>query len=201
MNDYIAWFDMDGSLFDFDGHMRASLLPLCSPEEQQLVSSAGLWDLEKQFPHIKARMELIKATPGWWRSMPPLENGFKAFNMAKAVGFDCRILTKGPKMNPVAWMEKVECCQQHLGDKIDIAIVSSKGEVYGRVLYDDYPPYMSAWLQNRPRGLGIMPVTESNKDFAHPNLVKFDGTNLSQVQHALEAAWGRKSREPLLLQH
>jgi len=174
-NDRIAWFDMDGSLFDFDGHMRRSLLPLCSPDELKLLDKIGMWALEEAHPHIRARMSLIKAVPGWWRDMPPLESGFKVFRMAQSIGFDCRILTKGPKYSPIAWMEKVQCCQQYLGEEIDIAIVSSKGEIYGRVLYDDYPVYMKAWLQNRSRGLGIMPVTESNREFAHPNLIKYDG--------------------------
>lgn len=199
MKDHIAWFDMDGSLFDYDGHMRAKLATICSPEEQVIISTTDLWELEKQYPHMKSRMDLIKSLPGWWRSMPPLENGFSVFRLARGIGFDCRILTKGPKANAIAWMEKVESCQHHLGEKIDIAIVSSKGEVYGRVLYDDYPPYMTAWLQNRPRGLGIMPVTKSNEDFQHPNLVKFDGTNLDQVERALKIVWERKSREPLVL--
>ena len=97
MNDRIAWFDMDGSLFDFDGHMRESLVPLCSSEEKQLVMTTGLWELEEASPQIKARMELIKAVPGWWRTMPPLETGFTVFRMAQSIGFDCRILTKGPK--------------------------------------------------------------------------------------------------------
>jgi hypothetical protein len=195
-NDRIAWFDMDGSLFDFDGHMRASLLRICSPDEQQLLDRTGLWDLEKAYPHMEARMELIKSVPGWWKDMPPLENGFKVFRTAQQVGFDCRILTKGPTRNPNAWMEKVECCQHHLGNGIGIAIVSSKGEVYGRVLYDDYPPYMMAWLKHRPRGLGIMPVNESNKHFDHPNVVKFDGKNLDRIEAALRSAWERKSGEP-----
>src|SRR4051812_41496947 len=46
VSDGIAWFDMDGALFDFDRHMRPSLLGLCSIDEQQLVTTTGLWDLE-----------------------------------------------------------------------------------------------------------------------------------------------------------
>jgi 5'-nucleotidase len=199
MADQIAWFDMDGSLFDFDGHLRKSLLQLAAPGEQPRLDNLNLWEAEEKYPHVKARMDLIKSVPGWWREMPPLDNGFKVFRMAQTVGFDCRILTKGPKSKALAWMEKVQCCQEHLGDKIDIAIVSSKGEVYGRVLYDDYPPYMTAWLKHRPRGMGIMPVTESNKRFEHPNVVKFDGTNLDAIEAALRRAWERNSGEPLAL--
>ena len=55
------------------------------------------------------RMDLIKSVPGWWRDMPPLEYGFTIFKLAREIGFDCRILTKGPRTKPNAWAEKLEC--------------------------------------------------------------------------------------------
>jgi hypothetical protein len=201
MNDNIkiAWFDMDGSLFDYDGHMRKFLFPLCSADEQELLAAKGLRACEAEYPHFKARMELIKDLPGWWRSMPPLQEGFEVFQIARDMGFDCRVLTKGPSRALIAWTEKVQCCRDNLGETVHIAVVSSKSEVYGRVLYDDYPPYLSEWLEHRPRGLGIMPVNESNKDFADKNVVKFGGTNLHAVRAALQKAWDRKPKEPLVL--
>jgi 5'-nucleotidase len=75
----------------------------------------------------------------------------------------------------------------------------NKSLVYGTFLYDDYLPYMEAWLKHRPRGLGIMPVTRSNRDFRHPQVVKWDGTNFDEVKRALTAAYARGSREPLVL--
>lgn len=193
----IAYFDMDGSLFDYDSHLRASLEQLRSPCEPAL--EGNLHDMEV-LPHMQARMDLIKTQPGWWLSMPVLVNGVLALNLAQEIGFECRILTKGPKSKTRAWREKIECCQRVFGPDIDVNIVSSKGETYGKVLYDDYIPFMESWLAHRPRGLGIMPVNEYNKDFTHPNVVKFDGNNLQQVRSALEAAFVRQPGSPLILE-
>jgi hypothetical protein len=44
-----------------------------------------------------------------------------------------------------------------------------------------------------------MPVNESNKDFSHPNVVRFDGANVDAVQAALQKAWERESKVPLVL--
>ncbi len=193
----IAWFDMDGSLFDYEGHLRNSLKELASPDEQSHLDERDLHSLEDAFPYLKARMNLIKSVPGWWRSMPVLQNGFDVFKAAQSIGFDCRILTKGPKSQAQAWMEKVECCQHHFGNDIAVSIVSSKGETYGKVLYDDYPAYMEAWLKHRPRGLGIMPTTEYNKHFEHPNVVHYNGNNLQEVVNALQNAFNREAGKPL----
>jgi hypothetical protein len=58
----IGLFDMDGSLFDFEGAMRHGLELLHSPDEPPLP--ANLWELD-DVPHMKARMRLIKNQPAW----------------------------------------------------------------------------------------------------------------------------------------
>jgi hypothetical protein len=75
-----------------------------------------------------------------------------------------------------------------------------KGLVYGALFYDDFPPYMEAWLRHRPRGLGIMPVTGYNKTFSHPNVVKWDGANIAVVRAAMVAAYARAPREALIIE-
>jgi hypothetical protein len=90
------------------------------------------------------------------------------------------------------------CCQLMNYNKEDDPS-SGKGRVYGRVLYDDYPDYMLKWLKNRPRGLGIMPVTQANKNFTHPQVVRYDGTNHKVVERALQAVFNRKPMEGLVL--
>ncbi|MBS3153172.1 hypothetical protein J4426_01235 [Candidatus Woesearchaeota archaeon] len=64
---------------------------------------------------------------------------------------------------------------------------------------DDYPGYISEWLAHRPRGLVIMPVYEYNRGFSHPNLVKYDGSNLAEVRRVLEIAKMRRPNEELRL--
>tara|TARA_Y100000310_G_C20512920_1_gene729762 strand:+ start:436 stop:588 length:153 start_codon:yes stop_codon:yes gene_type:complete len=49
-----------------------------------------------------------------------------------------------------------------------MTITEDKGIVYGKVLVDDYPCYIKRWLENRPRGLVIMPAHSYNRDFEHP---------------------------------
>jgi len=69
--------------------------------------------------------------------------------------------------------------------------------VYGRALVDDWPPYVEAWLEYRPRGLVIMPDRPWNQGFSHPNVVRALGdpesgrnTNkeeiITRLQHAAE---------------
>jgi hypothetical protein len=199
----VALFDMDGSLFDHDAGVIEALRAMRSPEEPEVPED--LWALERA-PHMKARMDMIRSMPGWWRALKPIENGLKIYKLAQEIGFSCEILTKGPRTKSAAWMEKLQCCQEQFGADIDVHIVSDnkpmsqgKGGTYGKLLYDDYPIYMLKWLKFRPRGLGIMPVTVSNKDFQHPQVIKWDGTNFDEVKTAMQFAFDRKPGETLRL--
>lgn len=193
----IALFDMDGSLADFDGALARDLEELRSPGEPALTADT-LWRQETG-PHVRARMRLIKAQPGWWLNLAPIPMGMQILELCRRAGFDVHVLTKGPKRHSNAWDEKVQWCQRHLGSDVDIHVTSDKGLVYGKLLYDDYPEYMLRWLRHRPRGLGIMPANANNRDFAHPNVVKWDGTNLDEVARAVAAAKGRSPGEDLVL--
>lgn len=192
----VALFDMDGSLADYVGALAENLNKLAGPNEP-IVTPDNLFALEQQ-AYIGHRMRLIKQQPNFWTDLEPIRQGMQALELAQTVGFDVHILTKGPKKIPNAWKEKVEWCQEHLHEDTDIHITSDKGLVYGKVLYDDYPEYMLRWLKHRTRGLGIMPVTPYNKDFKHPNVVMWDGTNIEELTHALTAAFSRQSGEELV---
>jgi hypothetical protein len=126
-------------------------------------------------------------------------NGFKILELAKKLGFECQILTKGPKNFPRAWDEKVRWCQKYFGTNIDIHVTCDKGLVYGKMLYDDYPEYLLKWLRYRPRGLGIMPSNSSNVGFSHPNVIRWDGTNIEEIEKAMKASLDRKKCENLQL--
>lgn len=188
-------FDMDNSLADFDAALLADLERLRGPDEPPLPSVAEAW----QRPHLRARAQLIRARPGWWAELRPLEAGMAVYRKAVELGFDCQVLTKGPKGHSRAWAEKVDWCQRRLGPDVDIHVVSDKGLVYGVALYDDYPPYVEAWLRHRPRGLVVMPAHEHNRDFRHPNVVPYDGTNLAEVERAMRVALARRPGEELRL--
>jgi FMN phosphatase YigB (HAD superfamily) len=192
MDDKIALFDLDGTLADYEKQLREDLLKLAAPTDPPLKFK---WDAED--PWIKARMDLIKSKAGWWQKLPTIPSGFLVLNLARAMGFEAHVLTKGPRKLPLAWGEKLAWCQKHIDTHILITVTQDKGLVYGRVLCDDFPPYMERWLEHRPRGLGLMPEGYQNASFTHPNVVKYPrdmqlgDRAYMRVKEALEAAFTR----------
>jgi 5'(3')-deoxyribonucleotidase len=151
----IALFDMDGTIADFDGQLHADLERIRCPYEAEIdMKTLHNRDIPD---YMKQRIKTIRAVPEWWRNLPQIPLGMRILRMAQNIGFEINILTKGPSNDPNAWKEKVEWVRYHLGD-VKVTITEDKGLVYGKVLVDDYLPYMERWLTWRPRGLGIMPV-------------------------------------------
>ena len=120
--------------------------------------------------------------------------GWDIYQVAVKIGFCCKILTKGPRSKSRAWAEKVDCIDKHFGPEMPIDIVGEdKAGTYGRVLVDDYPPYLDKWLKHRKRGLAIMPAHNYNEDYTHPNVIRYNGSaeSFSLVGLALQAAYDR----------
>lgn len=192
-------FDMDGTLFDYDSAMKKSLLEVTPDEWHDWIGNCE--DIHKFGDHgdwARNLIDLIRRDPGWWRELPRLQAGWDIYEVAKEIGFCCHILTKGPSSKPIAWAEKVECIAKHFGDGMSIDIVGdwdSKGNMYSRVLVEDYPTYLKAFLDNRPRGLGILIDHPYNKSFIHENCVRYRGDNIEEVRAALQAAYDRKSKQ------
>jgi 5'-nucleotidase len=185
-----ALFDMDTSLFDYEGAMLRDLRKIAGPNDPPITDN--LWELEELHSCYKERMSLIKHQPNWWRDLEPLKLGFRVWDEAKRIGYDMGILTKGPWTHPNAWTEKLLCCKNWLGDDIDVRITTTpKDDTYGYFLYDDYPKFMDAWLSFRPRGWGIMPVTVSNKDYTHPRVIKCTEETMPEVVAKLEELFER----------
>ena len=186
----IGLFDMDGSVANYEGQLRNDICKLVGEADLKRFDELGMWQADELEP-FKSLIRLIKKQPCWWRSLPVLRNGMLIYKLSESIGFKNHILTKGPKRFPRAWKEKVEWCQEHFGELVDIHISSNKAIVYGKFLYDDFPDYMDRWLNARPRGLGIMPVNQTNKDFSHPRCIKWDGYNYDEVKTALENCFHR----------
>lgn len=180
MKKKVALFDMDGSLFDYDASMTDMLNKLRSPGEPEYKDIS--FHEQEKYPYLKARMELIKSVPGWWLNLKPIENGFAIYKLAEELGYDCQILTKGPRQHPLSWAEKLQCCQNHLGPDINVHITQNKGLFNGRFLYDDFIPYMKKFLEGNPNAFGIMPVNQYNKDWYDPRVVKWDGNNVEEIR-------------------
>lgn len=178
----IALFDMDGTLCDYDKGLNISLDPLRSPEEP--VFSGPVRDDAPDY--IRKRADLIRLSSDWWANLPQFHLGFDIWAMSETLGFRRMILTQGPKRNPNAWTGKKLWIDRNLGQDVDITITRDKGLVYGKVLVDDYPDYILRWLKWRQRGLVIMPASDENHCFTHPQVIRYDGTNTDQVFEALK---------------
>jgi len=63
-----------------------------------------------------------------------------------------------------------------------VTITMDKGLVYGRLLVDDYPDYVSAWLRWRKRAFVIMPAHPWNEGFAHPQVYRYQGNRPEMVR-------------------
>lgn len=190
----IALFDMDSTLCDYDKAIIEDYNKIKAPNDPD-------YDLEiiDKTPYLKERINLIRREPGWWKKLDKLKLGYDLLGLAKELGFQINILTKSPRSSPNAWTEKIEWLKLNLSNYNDVHITISedKGIVYGKVLIDDYPEYILRWLENRKRGLVIMPATNSNKNFKHDNVIRYDGTNLEQVKQAMIKARDRKYHEEI----
>lgn len=193
----LALFDMDGTLFDHDARVREDMLSIAAPGEdlEEFLDPVNLRELIESRSYMKARFDLIRSQPGWWENLPRFQPGFQVYYEAVRIGFCCHILTKGPTSQPLAWAEKVKCIHHHFGEDMPIDIVGrDKSGRYGRVLVDDYPPYVLGWLEHRPRGLAIVPAGPVNVGFEHPNAIRYDGGNLDEVKRHMRAAFDRQER-------
>lgn len=186
----VALIDMDGTLVDYDKSMTRSMIELASPEElaslkldndfQGDVAGGG-----REYPaYLKARERLIKNQPGFWRNLPRIEEGFRVVSEIEKVGFSLTVLTKGPPHAHNAWSEKFSWCRENL-PQASVTITEDKGGNYGRVLFDDWPPYVLRWLSRHPKDLAIMLSQPWNLKFQHPNVFRVDRNNLEESLETL----------------
>lgn len=168
----IALIDMDGTIADFDGAMTHALADLRSPAEDARFDATSYEDV----PHMKARRRLIKSQPGFWLNLEPLPVGFEIVGVLKRFEFELHVLTKGPSVRSSARDEKVRWCEKHLPG-VPVTISDDKSLVYGKILVDDWPPYFTAWLRYRPRGLVVVPAQPWNEEYTsttHPQIIRYE---------------------------
>lgn len=182
LSEPIALFDLDGTLADYDSAMRRDMRLLQAPGEPEWSAHA---DDEPEY--LRERGKLIRRQPGWWENLEKHPPGFEVLSEARELKFQCHVLTKGPALAASSWTEKLRWCQRHVPDLL-VTVTQDKGLVYGKVLVDDWPPYVSRWLEWRPRGLVIMPAHAWNEGFSHPNVVRYIGRqSLPAVRERLTA--------------
>ncbi|MBU2562596.1 MAG: hypothetical protein KKF68_02975 [Nanoarchaeota archaeon] len=184
----IALFDMDGTLCDHDSALSRDLKKISNQNNYQHIP------FNRNAPeYIQRRIDLIRNQPGWWENLKPLKIGFDILNIAKELEFRISILSKGPSSSENAWTEKVRWAKKYVPDA-EITLTQDKGLVYGKVLVDDYPGYITSWLKYRPRGIVIMPIHEYNKEFKGENILPCDGSNLAEVKKILQ--WAKNRTTP-----
>ncbi|MGD9276065.1 MAG: hypothetical protein PVJ67_02740 [Candidatus Pacearchaeota archaeon] len=192
-NRIIALVDMDGVLCDYANQIKKDYDEIKSPNEPELKSAH-----DNAPSYIKKRVSLIRNQQGWWKKLKPLKPGFEILKILKELNFEIHILTKGPATALNANTEKAEWIENHvgkIGKDVVMHISGDKSIAYGKVLVDDYPPYLKPWLENRPRGIGIMPAQEWNKDFKHERVIRHNGSNIEEVKKAL--FWAKNRNGPM----
>lgn len=180
-------FDLDGTLCDHTGALLRDLEKIQSPTDPPISRYN-----DNEPDYIKARKKLIRSQRDWWANLETMKLGFDLYYLARSIGFRINVLTKGPWTSDYAWSEKVIWCRKHLYHDVKITITEDKSLVYGRVLVDDYTEYVKGWLKWRPRGLVVMPLNEQNKNFKHPQVIHYDGTNLNEVLEKMTQAYNRE---------
>lgn len=188
----VALIDLDGTVADYHAQITADLQLMLPPEFRHFTEL----DAETR-PWLKNVCRMIKSQPGWWANLHPIQEGLDLVADIRNLGFRICVLTRGPSYNPAAWGEKRAWCQQYMpGAKV--TITEDKSLSYGRVLVDDWPEYVEAWLARRPRGTVIMPDRPWNQGFQHDQVVRYDhmdAISRFRVHNALVLQLNRKDGE------
>lgn len=173
----VALLDMDGCIANYNEALERDMEKLRSPNEKVLFKCFAN---DNEPSYIRARMDLIRNNPSWWENLEPLLIGMSIYNILRDCNFRIVVLTQGPKVNAEAWKGKLLWCRKHLHSDVDVIITRDKSLVYGKVLVDDYPPYVESWLKHRPRGLAIMPSQPWNEKFKHKQVFKYENNPLGK---------------------
>src|SRR5262245_59857613 len=98
MTDCVALVDLDGTLADYHKAMSAGLAKLAAPGEPAWQKPG--WSATDRMngwfepdSYQDNRYDLVRSQPGFWRSLPRIDDGFLVLGLLRALGFDVMVLT------------------------------------------------------------------------------------------------------------
>jgi hypothetical protein len=186
----IAQIDLDGTLTDYDTVMLEALASLAGPDETNTAHDLEAAGSGKGPAYIKARERMIKRQTNFWFDLPPLEVGFTVLKEIEAAGFSINILTKGPPLAPNAWSEKFLWCRKYL-PHAKVSVTEDKSYVFGHVLFDDWVPYVKAWLEEHPTGTVLMLDHSHNQGYSDARVLRInkEDPDINAIRAVLKATY------------
>ena len=101
------------------------------------------------------------------------------------LGYKHRILIEDNEENHNYRFKKMDWIDINLRINTTVVTSSEKGLYYGRVFVVDLQNYAERWLEWQKNGLVVMPANDSNINFNHPKVIRYDGNNLGEVYEAM----------------
>ncbi len=181
MKNLVALFDMDDTLCDTNGQRERDLRKFLS-DESEIVTDY----LSPKCPlHVKKLLREVISQPHWWENLPKMKDGFQLYDLMKSEGITIEILTKMPETYPLALWEKLVWCKKNTPEVDNINLTLKKRRYPGDILIDDWPSYVTAWLDYNKNGRAILPLREWNKDYQNPRAIHYTGKNIDQVKNLI----------------
>jgi beta-phosphoglucomutase-like phosphatase (HAD superfamily) len=184
MEKKIALFDMDDTLVDYRGKL---LRDLAENMGDEFLKDLDLYSEERIPLVIRQKIKQIRQQKGWWASLPYNNDGVQLWQYFRNNGFETHILTKAPyrKEDSNGWSEKFEWHKIFLPEAENFTETLDKTTTFGNILVDDWPSYVTPWLEQWKDSVAILPVRPYNLDFKHPRAIHYDGKNFKELEKFL----------------
>jgi len=180
MKQLVALFDMDDTLCDTSGQRARDLMKI-SEEGAEIISDFR--DPRCKL-YVQRQLKLIMSQPGWWENLPKLNDGFELYNLAKEEGFETQLLSKAPETYDLAWTEKKRWRDKYAqGSKL--TLTEDKSRYDGEILFDDWTPYVTAWLESHPEGRAVLPSRDWNFKYKHKRATTYTRDNIEEIRAIL----------------
>jgi 5'(3')-deoxyribonucleotidase len=171
----IALIDLDGTMADYDNALQNGLQRLAKPGEDTSWFKAGVgFNRESLEPWQRERERLVRSADGFYRNLDPISMGFRVLELLLHCGFTCHIASKCPSDNSAqAAKEKIEWCASRASLRdLKVTICGDKSLMMGAILFDDWPGYITPWLENNLDSVVLMLDQPWNANFNHERVVR-----------------------------